>query len=431
MKKSEIRYKPELWLHWGEWRMAMIFTSTWMGFERSRIFKELDLGFFKGNLKILRGNFYYLKSDHNRLSQFIRQNIDTDWFERFFKLLEQNMGYIRSLEDKSDIKLFIMYHLEYLAGSSLVEFTDLCIGDYLKEVCDQRGVSFADVAASMNPPKNTLLMQYNQELKVLNKSDIKSFVEKYRWVGTHGFEGDPLTEDQVLIELEQGQKEPERIDAPEGFERLIEIGSWLAYYRSQLIEVFDQVCFSYWPKLKDLGEKHNLSFQEVISLSHVELCELIDDGKIPDKLKERGKDFGVIYKDGELIILDPDEAEKELEIHQEKIDPNITEVRGLSANKGHVKGVVKIIHMPEDIKKVNEGDIILASETQPFFVPAMGKAAAFVTDIGGLTSHAAITSREMNKPCIIGTKIATRVFKDGDLVEVDADRGIVKKLLKQ
>tara|TARA_Y100000310_G_scaffold338021_1_gene426573 strand:- start:1597 stop:1776 length:180 start_codon:yes stop_codon:yes gene_type:complete len=58
----------------------------------------------------------------------------------------------------------------------------------------------------------------------------------------------------------------------------------------------------------------------------------------------------------------------------------------------------------------------------------MKKAAAFVTDEGGVTCHAAIVSREMKKPCIIGTKIATKVLKDNDLVEVDANKGIVRKI---
>ncbi len=66
--------------------------------------------------------------------------------------------------------------------------------------------------------------------------------------------------------------------------------------------------------------------------------------------------------------------------------------------------------------------------TTPEMVPVMKRAAAFVTDEGGITCHAAIVSREMKKPCIIGTKIATKVLKDGDLVEVDANRGIVRIL---
>ena len=71
---------------------------------------------------------------------------------------------------------------------------------------------------------------------------------------------------------------------------------------------------------------------------------------------------------------------------------------------------------------------MVATMTFPNFIPAMEKAAAFVTDEGGILCHAAIVAREMKKPCIIGTKIATQVLHDGQLVEVDAKRGIVKIL---
>jgi pyruvate,water dikinase len=63
--------------------------------------------------------------------------------------------------------------------------------------------------------------------------------------------------------------------------------------------------------------------------------------------------------------------------------------------------------------------------TRPEYLPAMKKAAAFVTDEGGITCHAAIVAREMGKPCIIGTKVATKVLKNGDLVEVKGNHGVV------
>ena len=66
--------------------------------------------------------------------------------------------------------------------------------------------------------------------------------------------------------------------------------------------------------------------------------------------------------------------------------------------------------------------------TQPSYLAAIKKSAAYITDEGGITCHAAIVSRELKIPCIIGTKYATQVFKDGDLVEVDADNGIVRKI---
>jgi len=82
----------------------------------------------------------------------------------------------------------------------------------------------------------------------------------------------------------------------------------------------------------------------------------------------------------------------------------------------------------EDFDKFESGDILVTSMTRPEFLPIMKKAAAIITDEGGITCHAAIVSRELNIPCVIGTKNASRSLKDGNRVEVDADHGIVKKI---
>lgn len=103
-------------------------------------------------------------------------------------------------------------------------------------------------------------------------------------------------------------------------------------------------------------------------------------------------------------------------------------IKGFVANRGFAKGTVKIVLNEKDFSKFSEGDILVASMTRVEYVPLMKKAGAIVTDEGGITCHAAIVSRELNKPCVIGTKVSTRMLKDGDLVEVDANRGIVKKL---
>ena len=87
---------------------------------------------------------------------------------------------------------------------------------------------------------------------------------------------------------------------------------------------------------------------------------------------------------------------------------------------------MRVIKDRADFGKLNKGDILVSSMTTPSMAPIMKKAGAFVTDEGGITCHAAILAREMKKPCIIGTKNATRVLKDGDLVEVDADKGVVR-----
>lgn len=103
-------------------------------------------------------------------------------------------------------------------------------------------------------------------------------------------------------------------------------------------------------------------------------------------------------------------------------------IKGFTANKGVVEGVVRIVLSAKDFHKINRGDVLVTTMTSVDFVPIMEKAGAFVTNEGGITSHAAIVAREMNKPCIIGTQIATKVLRDGNKVKVDGNRGIVEVL---
>ncbi|MEK6910790.1 MAG: PEP-utilizing enzyme [Nanoarchaeota archaeon] len=124
------------------------------------------------------------------------------------------------------------------------------------------------------------------------------------------------------------------------------------------------------------------------------------------------------------------ELSKWIEESNQKQNVNISEFKGQSASKGFVRGKIKLALLPKDSYRLKEGEILVCSMTSPDYVRAMKRAAAIITDEGGLLSHAAIMSREFGKPCIIGTKIATKVLKDGDLVEVDADKGIVRILQK-
>lgn len=101
-------------------------------------------------------------------------------------------------------------------------------------------------------------------------------------------------------------------------------------------------------------------------------------------------------------------------------------IKGSIAYKGLATGLVRIIIDPyKDGRSFKIGESLVAGMTRPEFLPVMKKAAAFITDAGGILSHAAIVARELKKPCIIGTQITTKLLKDGDLVEVDANKGII------
>jgi len=104
------------------------------------------------------------------------------------------------------------------------------------------------------------------------------------------------------------------------------------------------------------------------------------------------------------------------------------QLKGMPACSGKFTGKVRIIKNVSQIDKIQAGEVLVAPMTTVNYVPAMKKAGAIVTDLGGITCHAAIVSRELGIPCIIGTKVATQILKNGDMVEVNADHGTVIKL---
>lgn len=151
------------------------------------------------------------------------------------------------------------------------------------------------------------------------------------------------------------------------------------------------------------------------------------DKKLPAKsvLEERYKGTALLFDKGGLInLVTGDEVDKIVKIVLGEMTGDI--IKGAVAYPGKVKGKAHLVFDPAKANDFKEGEILVTGMTRPEFLPLMKKAAAFVTDGGGILSHAAIVARELKKPCVIGTKIATKVLKDGDLVEVDAIKGVVK-----
>ncbi len=173
-------------------------------------------------------------------------------------------------------------------------------------------------------------------------------------------------------------------------------------------------------------------FPKLGALTHFVTPESVFSGKPLEELfkEANANKNGFIYFDGIVYAGEQDKILKKLNIELDDNTPakGTKFIKGQSASVGKVRGRVKIILTGKEIDKISLGDILVSPMTRPDFIPAMIKAAAFVTDEGGVTCHAAIVAREMKKPCVIGTRIATRILKDGDLVEVDANTGVVEIL---
>ncbi|MBR9705491.1 hypothetical protein GOV14_00500 [Candidatus Pacearchaeota archaeon] len=181
--------------------------------------------------------------------------------------------------------------------------------------------------------------------------------------------------------------------------------------------------------LKEIANRTNYEMQSLKYLTFNEIKDLVIHKKqLPKNELEKRKKSVFMFIEG-VIIYEKD-INKLLEKKgfrlEKELSNDIQQIKGSIANKGYAKGKVTSLFSRTQLNKVKEGNILVAPMTFQWALPAMKKASAFVTDEGGITCHAAILSREMNKPCIIGTKIATDILKDGMEVEVDANKGVVR-----
>lgn len=176
------------------------------------------------------------------------------------------------------------------------------------------------------------------------------------------------------------------------------------------------------PLYKEAAKILAINYDEALFLSQEELLVVLNkkiNKNIVLELKLRTKGYYFLEDDKDILFYYEPIENLEENNYSKKL-------QGKIAYKGYAKGEVKIINTPKDINKLVEGDILVSINTNPSIIQAIKKASAIVTDEGGITCHAAIVSRELKIPCIIGTKNATEILNDGDLIEVDANKGIVK-----
>ncbi len=209
------------------------------------------------------------------------------------------------------------------------------------------------------------------------------------------------------------------VDEPE-LEAVMQIARSTRDYDDKILYELGEIMFQM------VAERFQLGSEFAGLLTHEEISK--DQAPSKETLQRRADHW--ILLDGQLydhfFTFDDFCQEHNLEIieTQELSD----DIEGKVAQSGIARGRVKIVHLISQLNKVEKGDILVSPMTTPDFMPAIYKASALITDEGSLLCHAAIVSRELGIPCIIGTKIATSVLKDGMEVEVDAEKGVVKIL---
>ena len=182
---------------------------------------------------------------------------------------------------------------------------------------------------------------------------------------------------------------------------------------------------------KSLSEKTGTALELIDKLTPWEIIDYINGEELPsEKTLKKRAEWCIFWHDEDNLDIkysyDKTIEERIPVLAEEEVEEK--EIRGSTAMKGAIKGRVCRVDNAEDMKKFREGDIIVSINTSPDLMPVLEKCSAIVSDEGGIMCHAAIVARELKKPCIIGTKHATKIFKDNDIIEVDAENGIVRKI---
>lgn len=303
------------------------------------------------------------------------------------------------------------------------------------------------------PYRETAITKARQDLlEIAKRKDwnaIPAYAKKYAWLPVYEPLDKPWTAKDFLrqakavknaakeiIEYRQQRKEALREYAKyfaaikdSDLKKQVEIAHYFAYLKEMRDDYRRLAYYLLGSLLEKLGQMIGLNFKEVNHLTIPELADSIVAGKsIVSKieLKQREKAFAFELRNAKLKIYS---GSKALQFAKKMASSEAAkEISGSTASTGLVRAKVSVIAHQGEFKKFKSGNVLVTAMTHPEFLPIMKKAKAIVTDEGGITCHAAIVSRELGIPCVIGTKNATRVLKDGDFVEVDATKGIVRKL---
>ena len=210
---------------------------------------------------------------------------------------------------------------------------------------------------------------------------------------------------------------------------LFDVAAEVIFFKADRKDIFFKSYFQTRGLLEEIGSRTGLSLQQVRFMLPAEVEAALLEGRADAAVLDARREFSVaISENSETRVLLEAAAEGELAKVEKQERLPTRELKGTCASPGYARGIAKIVLTPADMTKFKQGNILVAQATNPDIVVAMKKAAAIVTNTGGLTCHAAIVSRELGIPCLVGTGVATDVISDGDFVEVDATKGIVRKV---
>jgi len=289
-----------------------------------------------------------------------------------------------------------------------------------------------------------------KEYKLLKQAVIK-YQKKYFWLKTNFYRSLDITPELIVEEIKKELKERRLNEIRNDLKKLSSAYSRIEKEKNKIkqtiiINKTDKADldftknYTYWQDLrkvqmmkyffyflhisKKISDEKVINYDDLMFYTNDELMNFLRTNK---KILKKKQSIFTVYKKNYKQEIFCGKIARDILSAILKVD-QAKEIKGVVASKGKekkYKGIVRIIINPER-QEFNQGEILVTSMTRVEFIPLMRKAKAIITDEGGIACHAAIVSRELSIPCVIGTKNATKILKDNDKVEIDIGNGIVK-----
>ena len=390
-----------------------------------------------------------------------------DKYHKYALSLEKSLDICLKDINKKNLESFINEYERFCAGLMLTATLGRIGYETLSKKLKEKGKSETEldniIATITYPEENTPLFLSQLDMLEIAKDNkdignkLEKWLEKYQHIPVN-FCGDPWSISDAKKQYEEARtkdvaneisriKENQKQKISDRNKKIKEIndteievlalaiaeGTYLNEFRKG---IFSRISLKDRPIFKKIAQICGSSdWRDCYFLTSEEMISVLAGVKISlSKLKERRKSAVILRVNKISKVIEGKEAEELWEetkviIGAKKnsnVDISETTVKGSSACRGNVRGIARLILTPKDFNNLKKDEVLVTTMTSVDFIHVMERASAFVTNEGGIISHAAIISRESHIPCIIGTKIATKVLKDGDLVEVDADKGVVR-----
>jgi phosphohistidine swiveling domain-containing protein len=312
------------------------------------------------------------------------------------------------------------------SGFSLEDFNEVCVFDE-PSLIQRRQLDLIKIQKANQEKRDELIQKH---------------LEDFKWIKTNFFESKILTKQEVLDELDKEikvdlkyyedlkQKKQNILDKHKPSKEILDIIYFfnkLSYWREIRKEMSLKINYFLNRIIEEIADRLNKPVELLNKSCSSEGSRFFEDKNFLDELKQRQEYWCSFKENDEFSLLGGEKALPYIKEFEALADPS-RKLKGTTACKGKVTAKVKVLFGEKDFPNFNKGDIIVAVMTRPEYVPLMEKASAIITEEGGITCHASIISRELKIPCMVGVQNATTYLKDGDLVEVDADNGTVKKV---